>query len=155
MDSGDIIYVILAIGFTVFSSYNKKKKREAKAQSNGQASPPATSIFDKLFDLAGEMDDPVQQTSSYEEYADVSLEDVEEQEVDVEHETPVFKPTIAYKPIFDSEKEKSDQFENTKDKRKHGRKHSRHHQPNLLEQLQHHDEMKRAVIYAEIIKPKF
>lgn len=146
MDFGDIIYIVLAIVFSAAGAYSKRKKKQQPVTQKKKSSP-ARDIFEELFDMKEKVDDPVQQFDSQQVYEEDIVPDFfvsEDLERPVErtfaeevafHQKP--EPQAVVVPEVIAVKEKA-------------------HKPHfILDELKKRKEVQKAVIYSEILKPKF
>ncbi len=148
MDFGDIIYVILAIVFSAAGALGKRKKKP----STQKKSSPVRDIFEELFEA--KEDDPVQQFEPQYEPEDYVAEDIvpeyalEEEPVESYRS---FQDEVKYKKeennsVFSTEHQTGIHIhDETKSRKRHS----------ILVDLHQRNEVQKAVIYSEILKPKF
>lgn len=145
MDFGDYIYIIIALLFSVFSAIGKKRKAKNK---NAKPSK-ARSIIEELFDTS-EVEDPVTDPIYYDEDNEVYDED---EEWGISQPSKVVEPYNDMQAKLDSlyTKDPIDETEPVIVVKKETttRKHS------VISDLHNHNEIQKAIIYSEILKPKF
>lgn len=143
MDIGDLIYVILAIVFTIVGAANKKRKR--KSTFKPVVSKP--SVFEELFEI--EKEDPIPESAYVEE-------EVMPKENVFDLETERIRERNEYQDYLEKIQSVEVKDVPTKDivispkKKKALAKHN-----TFLEELRNSKELKKAVLYAEILSPKF
>jgi len=139
MDFGDIIYVVLAIVFSAAGAMSKRKKK--KVISSPPTQGPSRDIFEEFFDFEEEVEDPIES---------LPIEEViEEKPVPKAYDSSVYEPLYTVpetqpqeEPVVKSEAPKSPKEKTA----------PRHY---ILDELQKRSEVKKALIYSEILKPKF
>ncbi len=148
MDSGDLIYFIIIIGASLISAISKKKK--IKAQQAQPESAPKRNIFEEFLEMQKEKPDPELQyevkpfESKDDEYEPEYFEEFGN-EPDEVFEEPVFRYS---EPIIEEDMENVSVVENNK-------KQETVKQHHLLGELKKRSEVQKAVLYSEILKPKF
>lgn len=149
MDFGDYIYVILAVVFSIVSAIGKKRKAKNKSAKPSKA----RSILEELFD-SSEVEDPVPQTvfvdeepdfmSSDNEWEEESLSYVEEKETDLQVKLSSLSYNQPKDVILDTPEILDKKLTITPIKR-----HS------VIDDLRQPNEVRKAVLYAEILQRKF
>lgn len=150
MDFGDIIYVILAIVFSAAGALGKRKKKTVEKKKSSRLQD----VFNEMFEEET-TEDPIQEIANYTENT--------EQELAYYTEDDIVEPEAVYEPEpmtlmqeYESLKDRSkaSDLEEVSPLYAEAKKHApkRHH---ILEHLKEREELKKALIYSEVLKPKF
>lgn len=146
MDFGDYIYVILAIVFSIASALGKKRKGKTTKPSK------ARDIFEQMFE-SSEVEDPIPQTSYVDEEVDfMSVEDEWEEEkpaYTIDTPNDMQEKLDSLYTYSDDKMEASPIVSKTELSTKSKKKHP------IIKDLKNANEVRKAVLYAEILKPKF
>lgn len=138
---GDIVYILAIALFSIIGAISKKRKKAGAPQPN-----KVKDIFETLFEAEGPVDDPVQQQMAYEEF------ETEPQFFEASEEPVVEAEADTFAEMVD--KRRSDN-ESVLDESKVA---VMSHKPKvhpLLDGFKSRTEVQKAVLYAEILKPKF
>lgn len=139
MDSGDIIYVILAIVFSAAGAFSKRKKSPIVKKKSSRLQE----VFNELFDEET-TEDPVQQMAAYaQEDVVLAADEIEQQPMTLMEE---YHALMKKQPVKEAYEDREAIVEPDKQAQQP------HH---LLVNLKDKDELKKAIIYAEILTPKF
>lgn len=149
MDFGDYIYIILAIVFSVVGAMSKKRK----AKNTKNKPPSGRGIFEELFDMNSEVEDPIPQT--------IFVDD-EEHDFQLDYEEVKESPTTAdtdftseLRAKLDSLYAKSPEDQEIKSQAKHAENHEQKKHHSLIKDLHNSNELRKAVVYAEVMQRKF
>jgi hypothetical protein len=142
-DNGQLIYIGLAILFSIFNAWNKKRKKAAA----GNSTPKPKSVFDSFFQDENEIDDPIQSQMAYEGLSSEEYAMDEESEVETKVET-----TSTFEDIVNQRKNENNSVFTSSQKVETTQKYKIHP---LLGSIRSPQEVRKAVVYAEILKTKF
>lgn len=150
MDSGDYIYIILAIVFSIVSAVGKKRKNKNKDIKPSKA----RGLFEELFDVKSEVVDPV----SHPVYYDEEQEYDSSYDAEIDDEEQSFD-TVA--PISDMQAKlnslySQDTIDEVAEKPAELMKKYHATKPHpVINDLRKYSELQKVVIYSEVLKTKF
>ncbi len=152
MDFGEYIIPGIIIVSSIIGAINKKKKRE----SNNQASSPKVSVFEQLFSEEKSGDDFFSQTDSND--SKIVFDDVESApmfEENSRYREQVEPSRTIFQDDFSDEPSDKELVTVTVPKVKTVNSPKAKKKNSILKELHKPNGMKKAVIYAEILKPKY
>lgn len=147
---GDYIYIILVVVFSIVGAARKKRKKQPTTHETA----PKRNVLEDLFGVGTEIEDPVPQPV-YTEVEPVSGRmDFSFDNQKSEEETSLFEVENVPDSIENSvEREVYDIKKDAPVKKTKSSHLSKRNV--ILESFRNHDEVRKAVIYSEILKPKF